>query len=164
MIENKPVDRSNKPWCKKAAGIVFTDGRSILLLRRAGEGEHIGTWALPGGKNKNNETEIANAVRETKEETGIDAIPGARFDSMSVKNGPKKFTTFLYWVEEPFAVQLSKEHDGSRWVPFQELKGIDLHPKLKESLPDYLHSIRKKTRSFQEWRDLRLVEVQLALT
>lgn len=145
-------------WLKKAAGIIFTDGRSILLMKRAGEGEHIGKWALPGGKAKDGETEIGTAVREVKEETGLPSIPGYRFDSMMQKSGTKKFTTFFYRVPEPFDVTLSKEHSDYEWVNFDEITDLELHPKFKASLPEYLRTIRKKTSTFHEWLNLRQLE------
>lgn len=141
-----------KSWLKKAAGIVFTDGKSILLMKRAGEGKNIGTWALPGGKAKEGETEINNAIRETKEETGISSIPGQRFDSMTTKGAGKKFTAFFYRVAAPFDIDLSKEHSDYEWVKFEDLKGKELHPKVKEALPEYLHKIKKGISSFAEWR------------
>lgn len=143
-----------KVWGKKAAAILFTDGKAMLLLKRAGEGDHIGTWALPGGKAKDGETEIGNATREVREETGLTSIPGFRFDSLTTANGKQKFTTFLYKVSEPFDVNISKEHSEYRWVSFDDLKGVDLHPKFKEALPEYLHKIRKKTHTFSEWASI----------
>ena len=144
-------DGGTKVWGKKAAGILFTDGKSVLLLKRAGEGDNIGKWALPGGKCKEGETEIHNARREAMEETGLDSLPGHRIDSMATKSGQQKFTTFIYRVPSKFDVTLSKEHSDSRWVPFDEVMGMELHPKFKESFPDYLHLIRKKITSFVEW-------------
>ena len=32
------------------AGIFFTDGKKVLLLRRSEKGDGNGTWGLPGGK------------------------------------------------------------------------------------------------------------------
>lgn len=136
---------------KKAAAILFTDGKSILMLKRAGEGDHIGTWALPGGKAAKGETEIGNAVRETKEETGLTSIPGYRFDSMTTHNGKQKFTVFFYKIQKPFDVQISKEHSDWKWVAFDEIKDQKLHPKFKQALPEYLYIIRKKTHTFEEW-------------
>lgn len=144
----------DKTWIKKAAGILFTDGSHMLLLKRAGQtgGEkHIGTWALPGGKAKDGETEINAAVREAKEETGLSSIPGFRFDSLSNKNSQQKFTTFLYRVPKKFDVTLSKEHSDWAWVPFDDLRGKELHPKFREQLPRYLTAIRRKIVKFDEW-------------
>ena len=140
---------------KKAAGIFFTDGKQVLLLKRADEGDHGSTWALPGGKAKDGETEIGNAIRETKEETGLDSIPGYRFDSVSCKNGQQKFTGFLYRVSTPFDIKLSHEHTDWEWINLTDLKNQNLHPKFKEELPRYLQAIRRKTNTFSEWYQIR---------
>jgi len=139
---------------KKASAILFTDGKSMLLLKRSDCTDNNGTWALPGGKAKDGETEIGTAVRETREETGLDSIPGYRFDTMTTRNGKQKFTVFFYKVAEPFDVQVSKEHSEWKWIDFGDLSGTDLHPKFREALPEYLYKIRKKTRSFSEWVSL----------
>jgi mutator protein MutT len=144
-----------KSWLKRAAGILFTDGRSILLLKKAKNGDNAGTWGLPGGKSNEGETEIDNAVRETKEETGIPSIPGYRFDSMTTKNGGKKFTTFFYRVPDSFDVKLSKEHSDFEWVKFEDLNSKNLHPKLKSNIAECLHVIKKKTSTFSEWMIIR---------
>lgn len=49
-----------------AGGVVIQDGK-ILLLRK-----FFGDWVLPKGKIEKNETTSITAVREVKEETGID--------------------------------------------------------------------------------------------
>lgn len=136
---------------KKAAGIFFTDGQKVLLLKRSEEGDHGNTWALPGGKSKEGETEIGTAIRETKEETGLDKIPGYRFDSLSSQNGHQKFTAFLYRVPNPFDIEISHEHTDWEWVSLNDLKNKDLHPKFKENIPRYLQAIRKKIHTFSEW-------------
>lgn len=136
---------------KKAAGIFFTDGQSVLLLKRSDEGDHGSTWGLPGGKSKDGETEIGTAIRETKEETGLSTIPGFRFDSLSSQNGHQKFTAFLYRVPNQFNVNLSHEHTDWDWIPLDELSSVDLHPKFKENVPRYVRAIRKTIHSFQEW-------------
>jgi dATP pyrophosphohydrolase len=143
-----------KSWLKKSAGIIFTDGKSILLLKRDNEE----TWDLPGGKSNDGETEIDNAIRETKEETGLEKIPGERFDSISHKDANKKYTTFFYKVDKQFPVKLSHEHSDYEWVPFNELKNRQLYPKLKINLPDYLKKIRKKVADFAEWTTLKDLE------
>lgn len=153
-----------KSWMKKAAGIVFTDGKSILLMKRAGEGEHIGTWALPGGKAKDGETEIGNAIREVKEETGLNSIPGYRFDSASNKEGTHKFTTFFYRVTKPFDVTLSSEHSEFKWVDVDKVESMDLHPKVRKSMPEYIGKIRHKTTSFREYVENREQLNEFAMT
>lgn len=150
-----------KSWLKRAAGIIFTDGKSILLLQRSDSGKHPETWALPGGKAKEGESDIATAIREVKEETGIESIPGHRFDEMANKENNKKFTAYFYWTDKQFDVSLSNEHLDWAWVSFDQMKEYSLHPKLKEHLPEYLRKIRRKTSNFSEWTNITEAMISL---
>lgn len=138
---------------KRGAGIFFTDGTHVLLLKRSSDGSHSGTWALPGGGCKEGETDIGAAIREAREETGLGSIPGHRMDSLVSRDGLKHFTTFLYRVPTRFDVKLSNEHTEWEWVAFENLNDKSLHPKFKENLPRYLQAVRRKIRSFSEWTD-----------
>jgi 8-oxo-dGTP pyrophosphatase MutT (NUDIX family) len=51
-----------------AEAAIFDDAGLLLLIRRAGDG----TWALPGGICEVGESPAATAVREVREELGID--------------------------------------------------------------------------------------------
>ena len=48
----------------------LTDGHRVLLLRRAGWLDHPGTWTVPGGHVKADETTLDGAAREFTEEAG----------------------------------------------------------------------------------------------
>jgi len=54
-----------------AAGVVWKDGK-ILIGRRKPEGLLGGLWEFPGGKRKYHESLQACAIREIREETGVD--------------------------------------------------------------------------------------------
>ena len=55
------------------AAMIIKAGKLLLHRRKGSHGE--GTWSLPGGHLELNETFEACAVRETKEEFGIDIKP-----------------------------------------------------------------------------------------
>lgn len=132
-------------WGDKGAGILFTDGASILLLKRAKEGasaDHGETWGIPGGKTEQGESPIDTAVRETKEEAGN--VEGTRFAQFDERDGRHVFTVFLYKVRNPFEIKLSNEHTESKWISLQELRNFPLHPKFEEHLPYYLKAIQRK--------------------
>lgn len=137
----------------RGAAILFTDGKSLLLLKRS-EGSHQGTWDLPGGGARDNETDIGTAIRETKEETGLDEIPGYRFESFVSHDGRKKFTVFLFRVSEQFTVEVNKEHSDWEWTSIGSLANKSLHPKLEDNLSRYLKAIRRKVRTFNEWSQI----------
>lgn len=133
------------------AAIFFTDGSSVLLLKRSDSGDNPDTWALPGGTAKAGESAIGTAIRETKEETGLDSIPGYRIDSLDTQNGRQKFTVFIYRVGNHFDIDLSHEHTDWDWVGFDKLSDKPLHPKFEEHIDRYLRVIRRKIGSFDEW-------------
>ncbi len=53
-------------------GVVCLRGDEVLLIRR-GTPPRLGQWSLPGGRLEWGETLEAAALRELKEETGVDA-------------------------------------------------------------------------------------------
>jgi len=120
---------------KRGAGVCFTDGSKILLLKRSKGCDHPGTWCIPGGRGKPGESDIDAAKREAKEECGSNS--GQRFDSMSVKDGSFTWTTYFYKINAPFDCDLSDEHTDSKWVDIDEVESLDLHPKFKHSWPSY---------------------------
>jgi ADP-ribose pyrophosphatase YjhB (NUDIX family) len=54
-------------------GVVVEDGRILLLNQDTDAGR---SWSLPGGKLEAGETLAQALVREMKEETGLDVLPG----------------------------------------------------------------------------------------
>lgn len=56
-----------------AAGIVVIRGESEVLLIRRGKPPYQGEWSIPGGKIEYGETTSEAALRELKEETGVEA-------------------------------------------------------------------------------------------
>jgi 8-oxo-dGTP diphosphatase len=56
-------------------GIAYDDQGRLLLIRRAND-PGSGQWSLPGGRVEPGETDNAAVIREMREETGLDVIPG----------------------------------------------------------------------------------------
>jgi 8-oxo-dGTP diphosphatase len=57
-------------------GAVIKDGSGRLLLIRRGHEPGKGLWSIPGGRVEAGETDAAALVREVREETGLDVVPG----------------------------------------------------------------------------------------
>lgn len=129
------------------AGIFFTDGKKVLLLKR-GEGDHEGKWGLPGGKIEEGESPIDAARRESREECGVSS-KGSRFGDLCEQDGMHVWTTFFFRVKRPFRCRLSHEHTEYRWVPLGEVADMDLHPSLKKNLDRHMSVARGS--GFREW-------------
>jgi len=115
-----------------AAGILFTNGEKVLILKRAPGSSHPHTWGLPGGHIEDGETPLQAAKRECKEEIG--KMPYGRH----LKTIPEgQWTTFIYKVHQPFTVKLNDEHTKYKWVKFDELKNMRLHPDFKRKIGKY---------------------------
>lgn len=144
-------------WGLGGAGIFFTDGSHVLLLKRSGKGDGAGTWGLPGGKIEEGESEIDAATRESKEECG--KVSGQRFADISEKDGLHNWRTFFFKVDKPFKCKLSDEHTDWKWVKISRLDEYKLHPKLKENMDRHLkvvkRSFKKGLLRFREWIELR---------
>jgi 8-oxo-dGTP pyrophosphatase MutT (NUDIX family) len=145
-----------KYWGKKAAGILYTDGRHVLLLKRDEKSDNAGTWGVPGGKAKKHEAPIDTALRETREECGKAPV-GQQFANFLTKDGGHSFMCYLYSIDEQFDCSLSDEHTDYEWVALDDVGKYDLHPKFKEVWSRYKSAIEKKFGGqfsrFSEWVD-----------
>lgn len=148
---------SNRNEKQLGGGILFTNGKQVLLLKRAGDCDFVDHWSIPGGKAKENESPAEVAHRESKEECGSDH--GNQFAKFHDKNGKHHFHTFFHSVTKPFDAKLSKEHSESKWVDLDEVSSLKLHPKFKESWPTFLKMIKERfpeKASFFDWFTTRI--------
>ncbi|MCI0342495.1 MAG: methyltransferase domain-containing protein [Planctomycetales bacterium] len=106
---------------KRAAGFVLSagegQGRRFLVLRNA----RHGTWGLPKGHRREGEGEMAGAVRETAEETGLwdfDPLPDFRREvSYRLPSGEEKCAVYFLARAAAPSHRLSAEHDAGEWLP-----------------------------------------------
>jgi 8-oxo-dGTP pyrophosphatase MutT (NUDIX family) len=120
-----------------AAGIFFTDGKSVLLLKRAEGTKNPNTWGLVGGHSEKGETPLKTAIRESEEEIG--KIMGKKIDATNEYN----WTCFFYKTNKPSAIKLSNEHTRWAWVNFKNIKNYKLHPELKKVIKKYILIVSK---------------------
>lgn len=123
-----------------AAGIlhVAPDG-DILLLKRAGvpgKDNFVGHWALPGGGVEEGETPEIGAIRENREEMGIDIDPAALrdFDKTATPTG-MAFHTFATKAPSKFSPKLNDEHHGYGWFSLNALPQ-PIHPAVAATLKE----------------------------
>lgn len=123
--------KAGKTRDAKAAGVVFVNpGEEFLFLRRAGGGDHAGTWAFPGGHIEKDESPETAAAREVHEEIGRQVDPETLHELIGVSGG---YNTYRLPVQESFVPQLNNEHDDYIWAKGSE-PPQPLHPSVVEML------------------------------
>lgn len=140
-------------WGSSGAGIFYTDGKKVLLLKRSDKGDGAKTWGLPGGKIEEGESAIDAAKRESKEECG--KVSGQRIGDLEEKDGLHNWTTYFFRVDKPFKCKLSDEHTEYKWINIEDIFELDLHPKFSDNLDRHLKALRSFTKkgslNFKEW-------------
>ncbi len=99
----------------------------LLLIQRKHE-PFAGKWALPGGFMDMDETLEEAAVRELKEETGLQGIPLEQLKAYSALNrDPRHRTVSVAFTGIMTNGQLLKAGDDAReaaWFPVDNLPGL----------------------------------------
>jgi len=97
------------------------------------------TWGIPGGARDSHETIIEAAVREAVEETGIDPAHVKELTTFSDLHGNWRYDTVLATASSDLvARELNDESHEVRWVRWQEVTQLDLHPSFAKTWPQVL--------------------------
>lgn len=116
-----------------AVTVVVMDGRQVLLMRRVDNGK----WALPGGAVELGESVRQTALREVREETGLDievcGIVGIFSDPSHViayDDGEVRQQFAICLRASPVSGELrnSSESTEVAWIRVADLDGLDMHP------------------------------------
>lgn len=100
----------------KASGILIVNAGKILLVRRSVDCDEPGTWCVPGGKIEDAETALDAAMRETREETGIEVPAEALVEwTRAIADDKVDFTCFVASVDTEQPVTLNDESDEYGW-------------------------------------------------
>ena len=126
--------------------IVDEQGRTLLIRRSKDNKNFTGKWEWPGGKVDPGEDFAVAAIREAKEETGLDveltAVAGVAQSEMA-----RAYVAMLCMEARVIGgeMQLSHEHDAFQWVPLSKLHEIDL---IEGSVRDCMleYAGKKRTR------------------
>ena len=127
----------NKHWgLNGAAGILLVRRTQILLQHRAPWVHNGDTWGIPGGARDSHESVLEAAIREAKEETGIDPVHVTPIQTFSDDHGSWRYDTVIaYASDQLVAHELNDESHEVRWVEIDEVDELTLHPSFEKSWP-----------------------------
>jgi 8-oxo-dGTP pyrophosphatase MutT (NUDIX family) len=118
---------------ESAGGVVLRGQPGSFEVVLVGRTEP-GTWALPKGTPKPNETREQTALRETREETGLDARIVEPIDSITywfVLRRTRVCKTVYYYLMVPTGGDTSRhdpEYDRVAWFPVQRALAVMSYP------------------------------------
>ena len=129
-----------------SASAVVTDelGRILLIKRRDNK-----LWALPGGGHDVGETIEQTAVREVKEETGLDvevtALTGIYTDPAHIvafTNGEVRQQFSLCFTTRQTGGTLAIDHESTdiAWTHPDDIPALDVHPSMRLRINHYLEA------------------------
>ena len=111
-----------------AAGLLVTDGVSVLLQHRAAWTHEGDTWGVPGGARDSHESAVDPALRDTHEETDLDATGIEPVQQWRDDHGGWAYTTIVARTVETGAVEpANDESTALRWWPIPEVASLTLH-------------------------------------
>ena len=111
-------------------GVVVWREDKVLLVQRKNPPAQ-GQWGLPGGKQEWGETIFAAAIREVREETGVDIVPLSILTALdSLTRNASGGIDFHYTLIEVAAewqageAQAADDALDARWVTMDELEQL----------------------------------------
>ncbi|QAY62053.1 NUDIX hydrolase [Xylanimonas allomyrinae] len=110
----------------------------VVLQHRALWSHHGGTWGVPGGALDTGESAVAGALRESREEAGIDPAHVRVVGTHVLDHGVWQYTTVVGEVADGADVVPSANDPESlevRWVGVGELGSLRLLPAFEAALP-----------------------------
>ena len=139
------TSKSNPPQPVVAVGVVVRRGDQILLVQR-GKPPHRGSWSIPGGHLRFGETISDAAVREVREECGIEIK--LRDGRLVLNRIGRTEAVIQYhfviidlladWVSgEPVA---GDDAEATQWVRPEEISKLNTSPGLAKYVRDMLKS------------------------
>lgn len=121
-----------------AAGALVVQDDEILLVKRA-HPPKIGWWCLPAGFMEWREHPSQTAVRELKEETGLDVKLTSFFEVYSGQDDPRSNAVLFLYLADVLGGELHPDDDAEevRFFSFDDLPEDVAFESHRQALADY---------------------------
>ena len=126
----------------QSVGVLIIQDGKVLLVRHGEDAGHInGTYGLPAGRLEKDENERTAAMRELKEETGLDVLPEDLIEypsdvwkaEITRKDGSVNTYQIKVFVCKRFSGTLKASRETTPdWVEIAKLDEYNLLPNVKE--------------------------------
>lgn len=112
-----------------AGGVIIRDGKVAVVHR-----DRYDDWSLPKGKLDAGESFEAAALREVREETGLECELGRELDPVSYVDQKGRPKIVRYWLMEVTAgeFEANEEVDEMRWLPPDQAAVLLTYPHDRE--------------------------------
>ncbi len=126
-----------------AAGAIIVENDAILLVKRA-HPPRIGWWCLPAGFMEWSEHPAQTAVREVKEETGLDIRLNGLFDVYTGVDDPRSNAVLILYLADRTGGRLQASDDAQevQFFPFSDLPQNLAFESHKRAFADYSRRFR----------------------
>lgn len=106
---------------KSCGCIIIKDDKVLLIGAKDDEGELF--WSFPKGHQEIGETDIETAVRETKEETGLDVeiIDTDPIKTGHLRRGGAIYKEILLFIAKPLAEKLKLQEDEVEQIKWAQI-------------------------------------------
>ena len=127
---------------RAAIAIIFNDKNEVLILERMEpQRDWSGYWGFPGGALTWGEEPWDAAIRETKEETGLDIC---EFDLKFLHNDYEEdWYVITYWTNKYMGEIYTEENHVVKWAPLEDLKKSKKWPRYNTEIFDKYIKISK---------------------
>ena len=115
--------------------IILREGR--ILLEKRGNEPARGQWTIPGGVVEVGESLETAVLRETREETGLEAQAPKLIDAVDQVHRDREgkieyhYVIIDYIVEAQGEPKSGSDADELKWVQISEVEGYDLTPSFR---------------------------------
>ena len=122
-IDDSWKDKTKNKREKSCGCIILKDNRVLLIGAKDDDGKLF--WSFPKGHQEDGETDIETAIRETKEETGIDVkiVDNESIKTGHLVHGGTAYKEIILFVAEPLNDEIKKQEDEVekvKWVKIDE--------------------------------------------